>query len=360
MGKLTMNKLFRILATACYLATWSGLAQGAQYTIPVGLLYYTPGAGTSNYVFPRSGTAGSALCSENTPYGKLYNVVGQYMGNASWWFTMRVNEPAIVTLYEREGRGTAQLKVTPLGMRRTASKGYRGGSVWGSTCREALSFSNSYAEKSIGSNGAIEMMVKPGYGTTLSYTLAFELLNPNSVIPGIYSARGGYQFSRDEIEMSDRTDYNGPNGSKTTPYIPNLSLVVGHVFKIDMPHTSVSLSPSYEDDDTFTGEVRFRAQSNERYSITMQCGNSNATTPEGNCYFASTQMELATQARFTEQNKSYPLRHGIPAYIDGADFTGSIYEYPGYIDFTLSKIREHGETGKTYFDIVSLTFEADF
>jgi hypothetical protein len=359
MGKADMNRLIRILATACCLATWSGLVQGAQYTIPVGLLYYTPGA-TSNYVFPRSGTARAPFCTENIPYGKQYNVVGNYMGSRSWWFTIRVNEPAIVTLYEREGRGTAQLKVSPIGMRKTAYSGWNGGSISGDTCIESLYLGDSLAEKSISSNGAIEMMIKPGSSSKFTYALAFELLDPYSVKPGVYSARSGYQFSRDEIEMNTTTDYNGPGGPKTSPYIPNLSLVVGHVFKIDMPYTSVSLTQFDQNEDIFVGKVRFRVQSNERYSIKMTCSSPSSATPQGNCNFAGTQMELATQARFPEQGRTFNLQHNIPTYIDGADFTGSIYEYPGYIDFTLSKIREHGETGKTYFDIVSLTFEADF
>ncbi|MEH6534093.1 MAG: hypothetical protein V7735_22545 [Photobacterium frigidiphilum] len=359
MGKEDMNRLIRILATACCLATWSGLVQGTQYTIPVGLLYYTPGA-TSNYVFPRSGTAGAPFCSENRPYGKYYNVVGNHMGNRSWWFRMRVEEPAIVTLYEREGRGTAQLKVSPLGMRRTAPKGWDGGKIWGNTCIEKLSPWNSYAEKIISSNGAIQLTIAPGISSQLTYALAFELLEPNSVTSGVYSARGGYQFSLDEIALNITTFHEGVGGPKTSPYIPNLSLVVGHVFKIDMPYTSVSLTKSEQNDDIFTGKVRFRVQSNERYSIKMTCSSPSSATPQGNCNFAGTQMELATQARFPEQVRTFDLLHNIPTYIDGADFTGSIYEYPGYIDFTLSKIREHGETGKTYFDIVNLTFEADF
>nr|WP_172685313.1 hypothetical protein [Photobacterium gaetbulicola] len=323
------------------------------------MLHYTPGA-SSNYVFPKTGTSSAPNCAENMPYGQRYNIVGQIVGNTTWWFVMRVGEPAIVTLYEREGRGTAQLKVIPLGIRRQASYGYNGGAISGVTCQQHLSPRNAYAEKSNGSNGAIEMRSKPGTNVALYATLAFELLDPDSVVPGVYSATGGYQFSNNEIEISERTDYWGSSAPRTAPYIPDLSLVVGHVFRIDMPHTSVSLSPSYEDGNTFTGNVRFRAQSNQRYSITMQCSNTSAPTTEGGCYFAGTMMELDAQARFPEQGMTFNLRPDIPTYIDGAEFTDLDYDYPGYIDFTLSKIMEYGETGKTYFDTVSLTFEADF
>ncbi|HCG6670481.1 TPA: hypothetical protein NJ211_004678 [Vibrio parahaemolyticus] len=358
-----MKKDYNRRATkpAVFLVVLAGLmlhaapASSAQFTIPVGLLHYTPDT-TGSYLLPQTG-ASMPLCGENNAFARKYRVSGTVQGSASYGYSAEINEPAYVTLHERNGNGTAQVKITPLGTQKTAGNNFGGtGSVTGNTCASSVHRQNLFGEKNLGAEGMVRISHHLNYSVTNYYTLAFELLNPDSVAPGVYSARGGYQFKSNEIDMTAHTN----SGTRASPLIPNLSLVVGHVFKIDMPHTSVSLSPSYEDDDTFTGEVRFRAQSNERYSITMQCGNSSATTPEGNCYFAGTQMELATQARFTEQNKSYPLRHGIPAYIDGADFTGSPYEYPGYIDFTLGKIREHGETGKTYFDIVSLTFEADF
>ncbi|MGF1735313.1 hypothetical protein [Photobacterium satsumensis] len=356
MGKAKMNAMIRILATACYLATWSGLVQGAQYTIPVGLLYYTPGA-TSNYVFPRSGTI-AANCAENFPYSKAYKVSGVHPGSKARMFVWEIGQPAIVTLYEREGKGTAQLKVTPLGARRkTNGSSYGGGSITGDYCAYNNSGWTGYGEKSITSDSPLRLKLYAGEKSTLWYTLAFELLDPNAVVPGIYSARGGYQFKSNELEM---TVNNMTPDLMTSPYIPNLSLVVGHVFKIDMPYTSVSLMPSYQDDNIFTGKVRFRAQSNERYSITMTCSSPSSATSGGDCNFASTQMELATQARFPEQGRTFDLRHNIPTYIDGADFTGSYYEYPGYIDFTLTGIRQHGEMGKTYFDTINLTFEADF
>ena len=194
-----------------------------------------------------------------------------------------------------------------------------------------------------------------GEGITFYLTLAFELLNPESAAPGIYSAQGGYQFQRNEIEMKKHV-----NGIYGSPLIPTLRLVIGHIFKINMPYTSVSLMPSYQTDDVFTGKVQFRAQSNQRYSITMTCSSPSSATSGGDCNFAGTQMELATQARFPEQGRTFDLRHNIPTYIDGADFTNKGYEYPGYIDFTLSGVSQHGQTGKTYFDTVSLTFEANF
>ncbi|MGF1704172.1 hypothetical protein L4D09_28190 [Photobacterium makurazakiensis] len=354
-GQLKMTRSIIFLASACYFALWSGLIQAAQFTLPVGLLHYTPET-TGSYLFPQVG-AGSPLCGENNAYAKKYKVSGSVMGSASWGYRATVDQPAYITLYERNGNGTAQIKVSPLGTHKTAGKNFGGaGYVAGNTCASSVHRQNLFGEKSLGTEGTVIIDHHLNYTVSIYYTLAFELLNPDSVKPGIYSTRGGYQFKSSEIEMTSHTN----NGTKTSPFIPNLSLVIGHVFKINMPHSSVSLSPPYQDDDILTGEVRFRAQSNERYSITMQCGNSNAATPEGSCKFSSTQMELSTKARFPEQGKTFELRHDIPAYIEGTEFTGSTYEYPGYIDFTLNGIKEHGEAGKTYFDIVKLTFEADF
>ncbi|PSW08254.1 hypothetical protein C9J01_24090 [Photobacterium rosenbergii] len=355
MGKAKMNTMIRILATASCLAFWSGLVQGAQYTIPISLLYYTPGA-TSNYVFPRSGVANSALCSENKPYANQYLLNGKSQGIHSHTLNIRIGQPAVVTLYESKGKGTAQLKISPLGVRKTASLGWVGPLKSSDTCASLNLSWDFFVEKSINSNSTLEETPYLNTNPTFYYTLAFELLDANNVPPGIYYTRGGYQFKSSELAMSQGTTQS----SMVSPYIPTLSLVVGHVFKIDMPYTSVSLMQSYGNDDIFTGKVRFRAQSNERYSITMTCSSPSSATSGGDCNFAGTQMELATQARFPKQGRTFDLRHNIPTYIDGADFTDSLYEYPGYIDFTLSGVSQHGETGKTYFDTVNLTFEADF
>ncbi|OAJ94696.1 hypothetical protein [Vibrio bivalvicida] len=355
MGKNTLKKRFHRLAIACYLVVWSSLAYCAQYTIPVGLLHYTPGV-SGSYLFPQSG-GGMPLCTENNAFAREYQISGTLQGPASWGYEGIVNQPVEVTLYEKTGNGTARIKISPLGTRKRTPGAFAGpGSVTGDTCAKDTNIFNLYGEKNIGALGEVKISHNPGLDISLYVTLAFELLDPQAVAPGYYSTRGGYLFRSQEIQLTA----DSYTGVKTTPLIPNLSMVVGHSFKIDMPYTSVALQPSYENDDTFTGQVRFRAQSNERYSITMTCSSPNSATSGGDCNFAGTQMELATQARFPEQVRTFDLQHGTPTYIDGVDFTGSYYDYQGYIDFTLNGVKQYGESGRTYFDTINLTFEADF
>ncbi|WEM44710.1 hypothetical protein PTW35_26005 (plasmid) [Photobacterium sp. DA100] len=353
MKKFKIRQLIISLVVASVLSGGATLVHAANYTVPVGLLYYNPDS-SGSYLFPTSG-ADMPYCAENMTLGRRYRVTGNISGRADYWYDSTVKDSAIVTLHEESSNRTVQVKITPLGTQKISSSTWGRAFVEGDYCSSSTVETNVYVERSIQSTSSARLADHKGYGLTFYLTLAFELLDPEFATPGIYSAQGGYQFQSNEIEM--KTDVNGSYGS---PLIPNLRLVIGHIFKIDMPYTSVSLTQSYENDDIFTGKVRFRAQSNERYSIKMTCSSSNSATSGGNCNFASTQMELATQARFPEQGRTFDLRHNIPNYIDGAEFTNSTYEYPGYIDFTLTGVRQYGETGKTYFDTVNLAFEPDF
>ncbi len=349
--------LKNILIISC-LQIVSASVNAAYYTLPIGVLHYTPET-SGNYLFPDVGGA-MPHCSENIEFARSYNISGQISGRADLFYTAKIEEPAFVTLDNNNGKGgTIQIKISTLGLRKTASWNWVRDShfVTGDVCSSQVNELNTYGEKSINRDSSVVSLgVHKGYDAETYNTLAFELLDAQSVQAGTYSARGGYQFTPSQIEMM----YDVGNGTKVSPLIPNLTVVIPHTFNIDMPSPSVSLSPIYQNDETSTGEVRFNAQSNERYSITMTCSSPSAGTVNSDCYFADTLMELSAQVRFPVQSQTYELKNGKAVYIDGPQFTDTDQEYPGYIGLTLNGIDKYGEAGRTYVDTINMTFEADF
>lgn len=348
--------LKNILILSC-LQTLSA-SVNAGFILPIGPLYYAPET-SGNYLFPDVG-GDMPHCSENNAFAKSYKISGRGIsGRDDLWYYAKVKESAFVTLNNKNGKGGAiRIKISPLGLRKTSTVNWVRDShyVTGDMCNSQVLNNDMYGEKSINSNGSVSLGVHKGYGSTMYKTLAFELLDAQSVQAGTYSATGGYQFTSSQISMVYHT-----NGSlRSSPLIPNLTVVIPHTFNIDMPSPSVSLSPIYQNDETSTGEVQFNAQSNERYSITMTCRSPSAGTDNSDCYFADTLMELSAKVRFPVQSQTYDLKNGKAVYVDGPQFTDISQEYPGYIDFTLNGIDKYGEAGKTYVDTVNITFEADF
>lgn len=338
----------------CCLILTSASTHSAEYSIPIGYLYYESGG--NNFAFPSDPRP--PICNSNGAVGSLFEISGNHpeSGQRAWKFNLL--NPAIVVLNERDSDETVQIRITPLGVRKTGVvPGRLLGASNNANCVDLRTATNFSIARQFGENPPLVWGSQAlGNDANFSTSLAFEVINAGTVTPGVYSISGGYQFQESEYRITSR---NNPHTGHTftTPSIPNLTLVVGHVFKIYMPYTSISLNPS-SDDNIHKGELWFRAHSNQKYTITMAC--SGVASGDGRCNFDGTSMKLGVDVRFPQQGNEFSLKHNIPVDIEGTNFTDSKNPYTGYIDFTLEGVRDVGLVGSTYSDTVTLVFEADF
>lgn len=246
------------------------------------------------------------------------------------------------------------LKVRPLQWRRTAVAGisYPGG-LEGTQCASSGDGTNAFITRTIEQTDDIEEaggLVSVGEDPSYYLTVAFEVEDYLNVSPGFYSG---------SIVISD-TYVLGRGGV----YVPkfNVNLAIGHVFRVNFPHTMLDLKPVASMTDILYETLPFNVQTNEDYNITMECGSGMFTITDG-CRFnddVDNDMILKVAVKFLTSGNRYELPPDMPIHIP-VNIVGGLFagDTMNEIEFELSGV-DNAPAGHYYTGNVNLTFEADF
>ncbi|WP_019614360.1 hypothetical protein [Psychromonas ossibalaenae] len=174
-----------------------------------------------------------------------------------------------------------KIKIWPLGFKAQFNEGTKHVDriVTGTTCGEMLTGEDIYAEKMLGSTEPLFIRYQMA-GNNLELILGVEVVDATHMTPGVYGI-SGYAFNKSVFTVSPHSVHLGTD----VPIINSLALMIPHVFYIDFPYDAVVLNPSQsQPDQIMSGELPFYATSNERYSISLQCGAYGGSSAD-NCYF---------------------------------------------------------------------------
>ncbi|WP_019615666.1 hypothetical protein [Psychromonas ossibalaenae] len=281
-------------------------------------------------------------------------------------------QPAEVTLISDKGH-TLDMRIWPLGFYKayvTAAKEPHKGAIaykisGDTACKEEINEKgSSYARKRLGSTASMAVRYVSGSKKYESTYFAFEVLDPLKVRGGTYSLTG-YIFDPSVLAISTAgSGKQGEPGTPVTPVgpvIPVITLEIPQYFYLDFPYSAIALQADPKDDDLMIGRLPFVVDTNDPYSMTLQCGQSGASAA-GNCNFGHPELELHSKVNFIQTGISLDLKHQTAVMVGDESLIGDDLDplrSTAELAFELSGINK-APPGRIYSETINIVFESNY